>query len=223
MLNRRKDKVNELKVRNSIKKFFEKMKAFDELPEELADDALKMAEEVNKAMDEEADVLEITKDEEEKPNVSIEDTIRKVLMECGLVKDAATSTLDTLEEKLEAEAEDECGEETVIEDEMNEEEVTVDPEKINDSAAKLKFIREMKPLIASVKDAKTRKKMSDSLVAFVGGNVNADNTKYSKIRNVTKNNAKDAMNKNKVNAVDADFNYGMDIAKKFNPHYKEGN
>lgn len=58
------------KVRDSIKTFLEKMKALDEkIPEDLAEDALEMTEEVKDALeqletvDEEADPLEITKGE----------------------------------------------------------------------------------------------------------------------------------------------------------------
>lgn len=94
--------VNSNKVRDSIKRFLEKMKACDEVPEELADDALEMVNGVNEALDEEADILEITKDEEPDLDVKIEDTIRKVLMESGLIKDRSVSALDELEEKLEA-------------------------------------------------------------------------------------------------------------------------
>ena len=46
------------------------------------------------------------------------------------------------------------------------------------------------------------------------------NDQYSEIYNVTRKSSKDAMN-NKVKAKDSDFDFGMEIAKKFNPHYKE--
>lgn len=215
--------VNSNKVRDSIKRFLEKMKACDEVPEELADDALEMVNGVNEALDEEADILEITKDEEPDLDVKIEDTIRKVLMESGLIKDRSVSALDELEEKLEAMGKDECPEgeepEIVVADEDNEEEVTTDPEAIRDSKSMLNFIREMKPAIASIKDAKERKRFSDKMARIIGNNMK-DNSTYNVVRNVAKKNATNAM-KNKNTVVDKDIDYGMEIAKKYNPHYKE--
>lgn len=68
--------ANGSKVMASIKDFLIKMKALDEaIPEELAEDALKMTEEVKDALceDEDPDVLEITKDEDpnEKEDIDV--------------------------------------------------------------------------------------------------------------------------------------------------------
>jgi hypothetical protein len=215
--------VNNEKVRDSIKKFLEKMKACDNIPEELADDAVEMVEGVNEALDEEADIMEITKDEAPELEGKIESIIRKVLMESGLIKDNTVSALDELEEKLEALEKDECPEEEeeeiIISDEDNEEEVTVDPESIRDSKNMLGFIREIKPVVASIKDAKERKRFSDKMARIIGNSMK-DNASYNVVRNVAKKNATNAMKK-KNTVVDNDIDYGMEIAKKYNPHYKE--
>lgn len=207
--------ANSRKVRNSIKTFLEKMKALDEkIPEELAEDALEMTEEVNdalnelEAIDEETNVFEITKDEEEKVEEKIEDAFVRVMKKYGLIEDNAMRNLDEVEEKLEEKIDDECGEEEVI----------VDPEKMNDSSVAIrKFIRQIKPVIASVKDNKQRKALADS-VANIAKLSMSD--QYADIYNATRKNAKDSMN-NRKNAKDSDFDFGMEIAKKFNPHYKE--
>ena len=61
--------ANEKRVRDAVRKFLTCMQAHDAIPEELAEDALEMTEEVNDALcevteDEEANPLEITKDED---------------------------------------------------------------------------------------------------------------------------------------------------------------
>lgn len=88
--------ANGSKVMSSIKDFLIKMKALDEaIPEELAEDALKMTEEVKDALceDEDPDVLEITNDEDPKEkediDVKVEDAITRVLMKHGLIRDSA--------------------------------------------------------------------------------------------------------------------------------------
>ncbi len=213
------------KVRDSIKTFLEKMKALDEdLPEDLAEDALEMTEEVKDALeeietcDEEVDPLEITKDEdpkEEDIEKKVEDAFVRVMRKYGMITDSSMRALDELEEKIETE--DGC---EVI-DESNEEAVTVDPEKINDSAAELKkFIRSIKPVIASVKDSAQRKALSESIAKFAG--MSAKDNYYAVLK-AAKSSAKDSMQSSAKKMADADYNFGMEIAKKFNPHYnKEG-
>ncbi len=219
------------KVRDSIKTFLEKMKALDEkIPEDLAEDALEMTEEVKDALeqletvDEEPNPLGITKDEgeevkEEEIEKKIEDAFVRVMRKYGMVKDSSMRALDELEEEIEEKEMEDSGCEVI--DEGNEEEVTVDPEKINDSAAELKkFIRNIKPVIASVKDSAQRKALSDSIAKFAGMTAK-DN--YSAVLKAAKANAQDSMHTNAQKAMGADYNFGMEIAKKFNPHYnKEG-
>lgn len=206
--------ANSRKVRDSIKGFLEKMRAMDEaIPQELAEDALEMTEEVNDALNELETIdegEEIVKEREKSEEVEskVEDALVKVMRKYGLIEDGAMKNLDEIEEKIEEKLEDECGVD----------EVTVAPEKINDSAAEIRnFIRQIKPVIASVKDSKQRKALADSVANIAKISMN---DQYSEIYNVTRKSSKDAMN-NKVKAKDSDFDFGMEIAKKFNPHYKE--
>lgn len=206
--------ANSRKVRDSIKGFLEKMRAMDEaIPQELAEDALEMTEEVNDALNEletidEGEEIVKEKEKSEEVESKVEDALVKVMRKYGLIEDGAMKNLDEIEEKIEEKLEDECGVDEVI----------VAPEKINDSAAEIRnFIRQIKPVIASVKDSKQRKALADSVANIAKISMN---DQYSEIYNVTRKSSKDAMN-NKVKAKDSDFDFGMEIAKKFNPHYKE--
>lgn len=206
--------ANSRKVRDSIKGFLEKMRAMDEaIPQDLAEDALEMTEEVNDALNEletidEGEEIVKEKEKSEEVESKVEDALVKVMRKYGLIEDGAMKNLDEIEEKIEEKLEDECGVD----------EVTVAPEKINDSAAEIRnFIRQIKPVIASVKDSKQRKALADSVANIAKISMN---DQYSEIYNVTRKSSKDAMN-NKVKAKDSDFDFGMEIAKKFNPHYKE--
>ena len=206
--------ANKAGVMSSIKDFLIKMKALDEaIPEELAEDALEMTEAVKDALDEDPDVLEITKDEEpeeEKPKdedieQKVEDALGRALMKYGLIKDKAMEALDELEE------------ETKVEDEDNEEGVTVDPEKIKDSARR-ELIRKVKPMVASIKDERQRKKFADAFAEAL--NMKSESN-YGTMMQMAKMNAHDSMISHSNVVTDNDF--GMEIAKKFNPHYKEEN
>ena len=209
--------ANNAKVMDSIKNFLLKMKALDEaIPEELAQDACEMVEEVKDALcDEESDVLEVTKDqkdakdEEEKEEIDIdkkvEDAFVKVMRQYGMIKDEAMKSLEDLE--------DAC----TVSDEDSEESVTVEPEKINDSA-KRELLRKVKPMVASIKDSAQRKAFADAFAeAF---SLNSGN-QYGELINMKSANAKDSMNNIVVKNNDADYDFGMEIAKKFNPHYKK--
>lgn len=215
--------ANNAKVMDSIKSFLLKMKALDEaIPEELAEDALQMTEEVKDALceeennmeDEEPDTVEKneedacgTKDEEEKmTEKKIEDTMVNVLKKYGIIRDSAMNSLDELEEEL---VEDE--------DVESEEENTVDPEKIND-AARRELLRKIKPVIAEVKDSKQRKILSDSFAKALKMNKSTSSA-YGDILAVKQKKVSDSMNSHTSSEVD----YGMEIAKKWNPHYKEEN
>lgn len=202
------------KVMDSIKSFLLKMRALDEaIPEELAQDALEMTEEVKDALcDEAPNPEEITKDEEieEKEEVKdeecletkVEDAMVKVMRKYGLIKDESMEALEKLD----------------TDDEDSEEKNTVDPEKINDSA-KRELLRKVKPMVASIKDSRQRKKFADAFAEALS--LNSGN-QYGDIMKMAKTNAADSMRKvSSVNTNDADYNFGMDIAKKFNPHYKE--
>lgn len=208
--------ANNIKVMDSIKNFLVKMKASDaDIPEELAQDACEMVEEVKDALCESEEVEE-TKDEdkdeselEEKIESKIADAFDKVMRKYGLVKDGAMEALDELENKL--------GEEGT-EDVDGEEEVTVDPAKIND-AAKRKLLREVKPVIASVKDSVQRKKLADAFAKSLS--MKSATYDYSSIVGAANNSAKNNIKMQDASSVNE--NFGDYIAKKYNPHYKEEN
>lgn len=214
--------ANNAKVMESIKNFLIKMKANDEaIPEELAQDACEMVEEVKDALCEDENPIETenpVKDEdpEEKETEKIdidkkvEDAMVNVMRKYGLIKDGAMSALDELENKL--------GEEETT-DVDGEEKVTEDPEKINDSA-KRELLRQIKPVIANVKDAKQRKALADAFAKSMSmGSTTAD---YGAIFKASKSAVKDSAIKKQVSVSDEDF--GMQIARKYNPHYmKEEN
>ena len=205
--------ANNAKVMSSVKDFLLKMKALDEaIPEELAKDALEMTENIKDALcDEDPDVLEVTKDEDPKPEENnmegkVEDAMVKVLKKYGLIKDSSMSALDELEEGCKTEVEDEDGEE----------EVTVDPEKMNDEAIKL--LRKVKPVIASINDSNTRKQVSDAFAKALKMSVGHVD-QYGDIMAMARMSAKDSMSKKQQQTKDADYEFGMDLAKRFNPHY----
>ena len=206
--------ANNAKVMSSVKDFLLKMKALDEaIPEELAKDALEMTENIKDALcDEDPNPLEITKDEDHKPEGEennfegkVEDAMVKVMKKYGLIKDSSMAALDELEEGCSAEDEDE-----------GEEEVTVDPEKMNDA---MTLLRTVKPVIAGIKDSKTRKQVSDAFAKALKMSIGT-NEQYGQMMTMARMNAKDSMSK-KQPTQDADYDFGMDLAKRFNPHYKK--
>ena len=225
--------ANKAKVMDSIRDFLLKLKALDEnIPEDLAEDALKMTEEVKDALceDEEMEVEEKEEAKDEDPKETkedakdedpkevdidkkVEDAFVKVMRKYGLIQDSAMAALDEAEKELSKKDEED-------EDIDGEESVTVDPEKINskDAAA---MLRKVKPIIAGVKDAKSRKILADTFAkALVGEKkTTAD---YASILSASREAAKDLMSK-KSTADASSVDYGMEIAKKYNPHYKEVN
>lgn len=205
--------ANNAKVMSSVKDFLLKMKALDEaIPEELAKDALEMTENIKDALcDEDPNPLQITEDEDPKPEENnmegkVEDAMVKVLKKYGLIKDSSMSALDELEEGCCAEDEEE-----------GEEEVTVDPEKMNDA---MTLLRTVKPVIAGIKDSKTRKQVSDAFAKALKMSV-GNNDQYGQMMAMARMSAKDSMSKKQQTTQDADYEFGMDLAKRFNPHYKK--
>lgn len=205
--------ANNAKVMSSVKDFLLKMKALDEaIPEELAKDALEMTENIKDALcDEDPNPLQITEDEDPKPEENnmegkVEDAMVKVLKKYGLIKDSSMSALDELEEGCSAEDEEE-----------GEEEVTVDPEKMNDA---MTLLRTVKPVIAGIKDSKTRKQVSDAFAKALKMSIGT-NDQYGQMMAMARMNAKDSMAKKQQPTQDADYDFGMDLAKRFNPHYKK--
>ena len=205
--------ANNAKVMSSVKDFLLKMKALDEaIPEELAKDALEMTENIKDALcDEDPNPLQITEDEDPKPEENnmegkVEDAMVKVLKKYGLIKDSSMSALDELEEGCSAEDEEE-----------GEEEVTVDPEKMNDA---MTLLRTVKPVIAGIKDSKTRKQVSDAFAKALKMSIGT-NEQYGQMMTMARMSAKDSMTKKQQSTQDADYEFGMDLAKRFNPHYKK--
>lgn len=218
--------ANEARVMGAIKNFLLKMKALDEaIPEDLAEDALEMTEEVKDALCEEETAKdsdlggdnpvedEEPVEEEEKVDIDkkVEDAFVKVMRKYGLIKDSAMASLDELETKL-SEAQE-------TEDVEGEEEVTVDPEVMNDSA-KRELLRAIKPAIASVKDSKTRKLLADNFAKAIGG-VSSTTSDYASIMQAVANNTRKAVSEKKqtVDHSVEDVDFGMEIAQRFNPHY----
>lgn len=205
--------ANNAKVMSSVKDFLLKMKALDEaIPEELAKDALEMTENIKDALcDEDPNPLQITEDEDPKPEENnmegkVEDAMVKVLKKYGLIKDSSMSALDELEEGCSTEDEEE-----------GEEEVTVDPEKMNDA---MTLLRTVKPVIAGIKDSKTRKQVSDAFAKALKMSIGT-NEQYGQMMAMARMSAKDSMAKKQQHTQDADYDFGMDLAKRFNPHYKK--
>lgn len=216
-------------TKDAIKNFLLKLKSMDEstVSEEVVDAACEMAEEVAKAEDEEIKETEVeeteTKDEckdedlEEKIEKKVSDALNRALAAYG-IKDASTKALDELEAELEKKKEEKD------EDPSDEESVTIDPEKIEakDSAEEVKkAIRDMKPVLAAIEDPIARKKATDAFVKMARMNMSTTST-YADIQSAIGNNGKKA-NDSKPIVTDTDYDHGMDIAKRFNPHYmKEG-
>ena len=205
--------ANNAKVMDSIKSFLLKMKANDEnIPEELAQDACEMVEAVKDALcecdeDIEEKKEEEVKDEDPKEDIDkkVEDAMVNVMRKYGLIKDGAMTSLDELEKKL--------GEEET-EDIDGEEKVTEDPEKINDSARR-QLLKQVKPIIAGVKDSAQRKALADAFAKSLG--MNNQTADYSAVLSASRSAVKDSKIKNPNPVSDADF--GMEIARKYNPHY----
>ena len=205
--------ANNAKVMDSIKSFLLKMKANDEnIPEELAQDACEMVEAVKDALcecdeDIEEKKEEEVKDEDPKEDIDkkVEDAMVNVMRKYGLIKDGAMTSLDELEKKL--------GEEET-EDVDGEEKVTEDPEKINDSARR-QLLKQVKPIIAGVKDSAQRKALADAFAKSLG--MNNQTADYSAVLSASRSAVKDSKIKNPNPVSDADF--GMEIARKYNPHY----
>lgn len=210
--------ANNSKVMGSIRDFLVKMKALDgNIPEELAKDALQMTEEVKDALCQDEEVEpeakaepEVKDEEPEKMDIDkkVEDAMVNVMRKYGLIKDGTMAALDEMENKL------------GTEDADGEEEVTVDPEKMNDSA-KRKLLKDIKPTIANIKDSKQRKAVADAFAKALSISTTTTD-EYSSIMNIVKKNTKESVQtKDHQVKMNDDFDVGMEIARKYNPHYKE--
>lgn len=225
--------ANSANVMSSIRGFLEKMKAMDEaIPEELAEDALEMVNGVKDALceneDEDPDIDKVkdedpkgsTEDEDNKLDAKVADAVTRALLKAGVIKDSALKNLDeALEDPKETEDDKD---DLVIHDADGEEDVTVDPEKINDSMSNIrKYVGDIKPVIASIKNPRERKKAADALAGLI--NISRGN-QYSDLLKISRKAADQAMDSHKsVVNNDADMDLGKAWAEKYNPHYmKEG-
>lgn len=201
-------------AKSAIKNFLEKMKTYDGIPEELAEDAAEMVEEFKDACQETDELpVEEVKTEigsnDEDLNEKIKNAVMAALSESGVLnKDEDIESLDEVESEL--------IEKSDAGDEMNEEEVTVSSDSMNRN---IRFVKSIKPIIASINDSRTRRRLSDCVAKYVRNTYSNNDAQYSNIFEAAKKNAADKMANMKSN--DADYDFGMEVAKKFNPHYKE--
>lgn len=225
--------ANSANVMSSIRGFLEKMKAMDEaIPEELAEDALEMVNGVKDALCEnegedpdidkvkDEDPKEPTEDEDNKLDAKVADAVTRALLKAGVIKDSALKNLDEALEDPKEDKDDK--DDLVIHDADGEEDVTVDPEKINDSMSNIrKYVGDIKPVIASIKNPRERKKAADALAGLI--NISRGN-QYSDLLKISRKAADQAMDSHKsVVNNDADMDLGKAWAEKYNPHYmKEG-
>ena len=130
-------------------------------------------------------------------------------------KEMEMSFNDELSEDSEEEVEDEDVQEQIAEVEESPEEINDEAEEELTTDSILELSRVLKPIIASVPDVRKRKQMSDSLATVLRKHAkkaqdSKKNTNYSKMLNRTTD-----------SAVNSNVDFGMMIAQKYNPHYKE--
>lgn len=116
---------------------------------------------------------------------------------------------------------------TISPEEMNEDDAPVACEEDKpknpipgaDNAYKIAALKAMKPVIAAITDPEAKKKACDALIASVKKQADKKTNTYASIVNRQKKAAKDKQNKD---TKEKDYSQlGKDIAKKYNPHYKE--
>lgn len=199
--------------KNAVRNFLKKLKAMDEVPEPIIDAACDMADEVieeeeikeKETGDDVPEVAEEVKVEAKAPEIEkvVADAVNRALLKAGVIRDEAMAQLDACTEDAEGE-----------------EEVTVDPSDMQDEDEVKEIIGEARPAIASIKDAKTRKLIADSFAKLARMKRNTTND-YAFIQQAISNNKKQNMQDAASAVVEDDYSVGSDIAKKYNPHYKE--
>lgn len=96
--------------------------------------------------------------------------------------------------------------------EPEEEEAVPVPQATRDAAMEL--LKNLKPVVASIKNEAQRKRAADSLAVLIKGSMEQD-AQYGQLLQMRRKSAvRDS------EAYQDDYNYGREIAKKFNPHYK---
>ena len=159
----------------------------------------------------------------------IEDALEAISSKLNPAEPAAEpkkDALDALEEELQnkapaAEPAPAGDENDVIEppEEINahdaepEEEPVVPASKAARDAAMV-LLQNLKPAVAAIPNEAQRKRAADSLAVLIKGSMQQDK-QYSQLLSLQrKNAARDSA------PIQDDYNYGREIAKKYNPHYK---
>lgn len=197
----------------AVRNFLKKLKAMDEVPEQIVDAACDMADEVIeeedkdeelKIEDDVPEVAEEVKVEAKAPEIEkvVADAVNRALLKAGVIRDEAMENLDA------------C-----MEDAEGEEVVTVDPEEIHDEDEVKEIVKDMKPIIASIKSKRDRKLMADSVAKLVRRS-RKTTSDYAFIQSAVTNNRKQNM-VDAQSVVEDDYSVGSNIASKFNPHYKK--
>ena len=150
-------------------------------------------------------MLDSDEEEVEEETVEDEETGVEALDE---LEEELCSDEDVLEQVESVEEEDEDVDDIIEADDEDE----VESEVTTDSI--LELARVIKPIIASIPDSYKRKKMSDSLAQVL--------RKHAKKANDSSNNSYAKMlNRTKDSEIEQTVDLGKEIAKKYNPHYKE--
>lgn len=222
-------KTTSQNIRNALRAFAEKMQTYDNVPDGIAADALAMVTGVTDALSnetvtsmEDADEREECKAAEdesaEEMTAKVADAVIRQLRDLGIIRDEkprdkAMAALDALEIE-EKETEDEDVEETeeIVEDEC-------DPEKAEDDAKAL--LKTLRPHIASIKDAKTRKNAADALARVLRQSLHTSDG-YSKAVNIVSRNVKShAQDAKTFDRFASAETFGDEVFAKYNPHAKK--
>lgn len=165
---------------------------------------------------------EEVKDPLEERMERLEAMMGQILQKLTPKEEVETDALDQLETELKQPEKKEEG--------LHEEAVTVEPEDVNgeeetvvDHAALLEQIGTLKPIIAQIKDSEQRKKTADTFANVLrqqaGMTTDNSNQEYGMVYQAAMNQAKEK--KVAADAAQDERALGRDIAKKYNPHYKE--
>lgn len=90
-----------------------------------------------------------------------------------------------------------------------------------DKAALINHIKSMKPIIAQIKDAKERKRVSDAFAKSIRQQMGVKSTQPGGYGTILQTKKRAASTKLKDTKPTDDSQLGKDIAEKYNPHYKK--
>jgi hypothetical protein len=209
--------------------------ALDADPEDIKEAVDAMAEE--RETDDDGDQVQGTEqkandDAQDPALVALQAQVEKLtelvhqLAQGGTQDESPEKAIDDAISELEKASTSDDGEEeshTVPADTMDDEGPVSDPEDRPknpipgaDNAYKVEALKAIKPILAKIPDPKERKKATDAALASIKGMKPSKNT-YGQMAKRTK---KPATNDTQAKAVDHS-QLGKEIAKKYNPHYKE--